>query len=1165
MELNFPKLEEKILKYWKENKTFEKSLAQRKRARDFVFYEGPPTANAKPGIHHVLARAFKDIICRYKTMQGFRVLRKAGWDTHGLPVEIEIEKRLGLKNKKDIEKYGVAKFNEECRKSVFAYKADWEKLTERIGFWLDMANPYITYDNDYIETVWQILKNVWEKNLLYEDYKVVPYCPRCGTGLSSHEVAQGYKKVREPAIYLKFKIDHPAPFWKDTYFLVWTTTPWTLPGNAAIAVNPNLTYVRVKFNNEYLVLAKNRMKSVGVEGEIIREFNGKTILGLRYEPLFAKTRPKQKAYLVVAGDFVSLEEGTGLVHIAPAFGEDDMRVGKKNNLPVLVTVDEAGLFKAEVKPWAGMFVKDADHLIVDDLKTRGLLFKEELYEHDYPFCWRCSSPLLYYAKKSWFINVSKIKKELLGNNQKINWIPSHLKEGRFGEWLSGVKDWALSRERFWGTPLPIWQCKKCKNYEVIGAKKDIARQKFSANRYYILRHGESDCYKEHLSSCWPEKFPCPLTKKGERNTKKVAKKIKGKIDLIFSSDLQRTKQTADIIGEELGIRPVFDERLREFNTGLLNGRPIPEMGKFWDPEGKLSRADYFLRRFEVRAPEGESWTDLKARVYQFLKDTDKKYNDKRILIVSHEAPLTMIEGAVSGMSKKEIVQQKINKSIEVSELRSLDFKNWPYDEDGDLNFHKPFIDEVKFYCKNCRFLMERVPEVIDVWFDAGSMPFAQAHWMGGRRPVLFPADYIAEAVDQTRGWFYTLLSISVLLGFGSPYKNVISLGHVLDEKGEKMSKSKGNTVDPWNVVEKYGADAARWYFYTVNSPGDPKLFSEKEVDQSLKKFIMTFWNSFVFYQTYAGEKKTEQYYKTFRKLSLYNLGPLDNWIISKLHSLIRNVAKYLDNYEITLAAREIENFTLEDLSKWYIRRSRRRLQAMEGKKEFERSSRVLGYVLFELALLSSPFIPFLAEEIHTGLVKNQKSVHLSDWPKANPRFIKTMLNQQMEEIRQIVEKGLKARMEAGIKVRQPLQKLKIKKLRADKRLLDLIKDELNVKEVVFDPKIKEDVDLDTKITHELKEEGIIREIIRYIQEMRKKAGCKPRHRVLAVYSGEGDLNGILDKNKKFILKQIRAEDFVAGKKPKQVFSAKGGPAGGWDAEEEIKVDGNNLWLAIKKL
>jgi len=1159
MDLSFPKLEKKILKFWQKEKIFEKSIEQRKKAPNFVFYEGPPTANAKPGIHHVLSRVYKDIICRYKTMRGFKVLRKAGWDTHGLPVELEIEKKLGLKNKKDIEKHGINRFNKKCRQSVWQYKKDWEKLTERIAFWLDLENPYITYTADYIETVWYILKQIYQKGLLYQDYKVVPYCPRCGTSLSSHEVALGYERIKEPAIYIKFQILNPE--FENTSLLVWTTTPWTLPGNVAIAVNPNFVYQKVKIDNKYLVLAKERQEAVGIKGEIVKEFKGKDLVGLRYQALYSISEEISKsAYRVIPADFVSLEEGTGLVHIAPAFGEEDMIAGKKNKFPILLPVNEEGKFTLDVKKWAGLYVKEADPLIIEDLKNRNLLFKEELYEHDYPFCWRCHSPLLYYAKQSWFINMQKVKRDLIKNNQKINWIPAHLKEGRFGEWLREIKDWVITRERYWGTPLPIWQCKTCNNLEVIGSLKDLLSEKFSDNNYFIFRHGDSLRQTKNVAMCWPEKIFCPLTKEGEKEVETSAKKLKNKkIDIIFSSDLLRTKQTAEILSKETGARIIFDKRLREYNVGIFNGKNPRLVWDYLNKKGNIVSA---------KPPRGESLLGIGKRMSSFLKDLNKKYQNKNILIVSHELPLTILEGILKGWAIEKILEwRKWEKEsrIKTGQFREVDFNDLPYNEKMEIDFHRPYVDGVKFYCQKCRGVMERVPEVIDCWFDSGSMPFAQHHYPFENRDLIdkktqFPADYISEAVDQTRGWFYTLLAISTLLNKGPAYKNVISLGHVLDEKGEKMSKSKGNVVDPWLILEKYGSDATRWYFYTVNQPGDAKLFKEKDVEESLRRFIITLWNCFTFYSTYA-EKIRVNPRKNPRKSAVL----LDKWVISRLNNLIKDTTQKLDKYDVTGAARAIENFVIEDLSLWYIRRSRRRFQKPESEKELKEASITLNCVLLGVSKLTAPFIPFLSEAIYQcSTSKVGQSVHSGDWPKANKRLIDKKLEKKMEKVRGIVSSALAERAKTGIKVRQPLNELKIKTTTLPppsrksgphyelwKELLELIKEEVNVKQITFGKTLK----LDTKITSELKEEGILREIIRNIQEMRKKANLKPRHKISVQYFGTPELNKILAKNKDLILRETLAKDFQLVKKGKRVF----------DVEKETKVGQEALWLAIKKI
>jgi len=1196
------KAEEKIIKFWKEKQIFKKSLE--KQGGDFVFYEGPPTANAKPGVHHALARAFKDVICRYQTMRGKRVLRKAGWDVHGLPVELATEKELGLKNKKDIEKYGIAKFNQKCEESVWRHAQEWTKFTERIGYWLDLDNPYITSDPFYMESVFNIIKQISDRGLLYQGYKVVPYCPRCGTTLSSHEVAQGYKKVKETAIYVKFELQ-AAKFEADLktknqnskiYLLVWTTTPWTLPANVAVAINPDITYVLAEVNKEHLIVAKKRQEVLGDNIRILKEFKGKDLVNLNYKPLFNKKTvtplPKsKKIYKILAAGFVSTEEGTGLVHIAPAFGQDDMELVRAQNIeckapsdeiPIPLTVDEEGKFKKEVKKWKGKFVKEADPLIVEHLQKEGFLFKSEQYEHDYPFCWRCCTPLLYYAKKSWFIGMSKIKKKMIKNNQQINWIPAHIQKGRFGEWLKDVKDWALSRERYWGTPLPIWECESCGHREVIGNRDNLRAQKFTTNNYFILRHGEALSNTKNINSGFPEKEPNPLTQRGKEQIRALLPTLESKkIDLIFASDLLRTKMTAEIVGKFLGIAPKYDKRLRELGYGEFNGKSIQESRDFYNPDRKLSVGEVIKLKFEKPLPGGETYLEVKERILEFIKELNQKYQNKNILIVSHEAVLTMLETFSLGMTIEESAEFRVSSRIQPGEMREIDFNIFPYNEKGEIDFHRPHIDKIQFLCPKCGKPMKRVPEVIDCWFDSGSMPFAQGHWPFADNdklsiindkltpPKLFPADYIAEAVDQTRGWFYTLLGISTLLGFESPYKNVIVLGHILDEKGQKMSKSKGNVVDPWMIIRKYGADALRWYFYTVNQPGDVKLFSEKDVDQALKKFIMTFWNCYAFFKTYAQNSK----FKIDSKFKIQNSKfLLDRWVLSKLNGLVGETTKKLDDYDITGAARAIETFVINNLSLWYIRRSRKRFQKPDNGKELEEASATLYYVLFSLAKLTAPFAPFVSEEIYRGLSSAQ-SVHLKNWPRVRKEFIDKEIEKGMEVVRRVVALGLKIRSDQGIKVRQPLLKLKIQILNVkspkfkinNKEFIELIKEELNVKEVeVVETITKENgwivgedenlkVALNTKITVELKEEGMVRETVRQIQQMRKSAGLKPEDKIAVYYSTNKEFAQILERYKKGILDQVRAINFEAGRKEK----------GGFKVEKELELGGQKLWLGIK--
>lgn len=1153
MKFNLPKIEEEVLKFWKEKNVFEETLKKRKKRPNFVFYEGPPTANGLPGIHHVLSRVFKDIICRYKTMKGYLVKRKGGWDTHGLPVELEAEKSIGIKTKKDIEKYGINNFNKKCKESVWRYKKEWENLTERIGFWLDLKNPYITYENSYLETLFYIIKQFWKKGYLYQEGQIVPWCSRCQTSLSFHEVALGYKKIKEPAIYIKFKIQNskfetsslsPTPFSK-TFLLVWTTTPWTLPGNVAIAINENFIYCKFRnpdFPNEYFIIAKERLNLLNENYEIIEEFKGKELVGLKYQPLYNNEGvQEEKIYQVLHADFVSLEEGTGLVHIAPAFGEEDYQLIKRLNIqcqksnkkkfPILITVNEEGKMKTEGYKWNSIFVKNADPLIIEDLKTRNLIFKEELYEHDYPFCWRCDTPLLYYFHSSWFVKAEKIKKELIKNNQEINWIPSHLKEGRFGKFLEEVRDWNFSRERYWGTPLPIWKCVNCKKIEIIGSREDLRKQKFSSNRYFLLRHGLAfhnilGKIDSNLSK------NTSLTRIGKIQVKKAAKKLKKmlkgeNLDLIFCSEFSRCRETAEIIAKEINFQGEIttDKRINEMNFGIWNDKFLlkfrREVLKF--PE----------KLFYQSLEKGENWTDLLKRASEFINEIEKKYQEKKILIVSHGDPLWFLMSLMEGLEKKEMINFSTLEKyffVKKGEIKEMVYRKFPYNENIDLDFHRPYIDEIEFFCPYCQGKMKRIKEVCDVWFDSGAMPFAQAHWPFAwskikniesvkyqiqnyiKKGYLFPADYICEGVDQTRGWFYTLLVVSTLLGFSSPYKNVISLGHVLDEKGEKMSKSKGNVVDPWQVIEKYGIDATRWYFFTINQPGDAKLFSLKDIENSLKRFIFIFWNCFNFFNTYAFKKNR-------KPLRIKNL--LNQWVLSRLNNLISEVGKDLDKYEIVSAARKIENFLIDDISHWYIRRVRSVFQKeTKEKKEF---SYILKEVILNLTKITAPFIPFLSEKIWTEFKK--RSVHLEDWPKVNKKLIKKELEDKMERIREIVKLVLKERKEREIKVRQPLALLKIKdwKLKADKELLELLKEEVNIKKIIFDSKIKKEIELDLRITPELKEEGIVRELIRSIQEIRKEMGYTPSHFISLNYSSSPYLKEIIEKNKDFILESIKGK------------------------------------------
>lgn len=852
---NPKQVEQKILKFWLESNIFKKSIDQRKGCKPYIFLEGPPTANGLPHPGHILTRIVKDLILRYQTMNGHYILRKAGWDTHGLPVEIEVEKKLGLEDKQAIEKYGIKKFNEECKKSVLRYENAWVENTKRIGFWLDMESPYITFKNEYIESVWWSLKQAYEKKLLYKGHKVVPYCPRCGTALSAHELSQGYKNIEEPSIFIKFKLKN-----EGAYFLAWTTTPWTLISNVALAVNPTETYIKIRYNKQILILAEQRAPPLlkGQEYELLDSFPGKKLEKIEYEPLFDYAKPDKKAWYVVLADFVTMEDGTGIVHIAPAFGEDDYNVGKKYNLPVIQLVKMDGTFPDEVKPWKGKFVKEADPSIIENLQKRGLIEGVHEYRHDYPFCWRCDSPLLYYAMESWFIAMKKVQDSLIKNNNQINWYPQHLQQGRFGDFIRDVKDWALSRKRYWGTPLPIWTCtnKKCRNEICIGSIKEL----------------------RELSESFPD----------------------------------------------------------------------------------------------------------------------------------------------------------------------------------DYDLHKPLVDELIIKCPKCGSNMKREEEVIDCWYDSGSAFFAQWHYPFENKEEFkenFPVDFISEALDQTRGWFYSLLAISTFLFNKQSYNNVLTLGLVLDEENQKMSKSKQNYVNPDIILDNEGADAMRWYLFSANAPWMSTQFYEQAVKDTLGKFILTFWNSYNFFVTYAVLDKFDP---KKDMISVKKRKPLDKWILSKFNKTIIEVNKYLKKFEIHKASRAIDNFVIEDFSNWYLRRSRKRLWVEEKTVDKLAGYSTMYDVCLGLTKSLAPFIPFITEEIYQNLKTDDmpESVHLCNYVKPDEKQIDEKLEEGMKQIRTLVEAGRALRSKIGIKVRYPLSTATLvcdkKTEDSIKDLLDLLNEEINVKQITFE-------------------------------------------------------------------------------------------------------------------
>lgn len=1032
--LNFVDREAEVLKFWKENDIANKCISNREGCDTFTFYDGPPTANGKPHIGHVLTRVIKDMLPRYQSMKGKKVLRKAGWDTHGLPVELEVEKLLGLDGKEQIEKYGIEPFIKKCRESVWKYKGMWEEFSDVVGFWADMEHPYITYENDYIESVWWALNEIWKKGLLYKGHKVVPYCPRCGTPLSSHEVAQGYKDVKERSAMVKFK----AKDEDNTYFLAWTTTPWTLPSNLGLVVNPEVDYVKVSYEGQNLIMAEALVESVfaNKEGEhpVLERFKGKALEYREYEPLYpyAEGKIKKKAFYVMCDGYVTTSDGTGIVHTAPAFGEDDARVCRAYDMPFVQFVDAKGNM-TEDTDWPGTFVKDADPLILDDLKATGKLFKAPKFEHSYPHCWRCDTPLIYYARESWFIKMTAVKEQLIANNNTINWIPDAIGKGRFGEWLEHVQDWGISRNRYWGTPLNVWEC-SCGHQHSIGS---------------------------------------------------------------------------------------------------------------------------------------------------------------------------------------------------IAELKSMS-DNCP----EDIELHRPYIDAVTIKCPECGGEMKRVPEVIDCWFDSGSMPFAQWHYPFENKEIFaerYPADFISEAVDQTRGWFYSLLAISTLLFDNASYKNVIVLGHVQDKDGKKMSKSKGNAVDPMDALRKHGADAIRWYFYENSAPWLPNRFHDDAVQEGQRKFMGTLWNTYAFYVLYAN---IDNFDATKYELEYDKLSVMDKWLLSRLNTLIKAVDNNLANYKVTETAKVLQDF-VDELSNWYVRRSRERFWGKDMDQDKINAYMTLYTALTTVVKLAAPMVPFITESIYRNLVcsvddKAPISVHLCDFPVANEAFIDTELEAEMELVLEIVVLGRAARNASNIKNRQPIGNMYVK---ADRQLDDFFKEivasELNLKAVSFKddmeeylsysfkpqfkvlgPKVgkqigevkaalaginghaakaelestgklkltlksgevellPEDVDitmsqtegfatqrygnvtiaLETTLSQELIEEGFVREIISKLQTMRKENGFQVVDHITVYAAGNDKLVDIMSRNEDFLKKVVLADKVVYGSTEGFV--------------KEWNINGEDITLAVK--
>ncbi|MEK7228238.1 MAG: class I tRNA ligase family protein [Patescibacteria group bacterium] len=1104
--------EEVVLGFWQENKIFEKTThppAGGGGKGEFVFYEGPPTANAKPALHHLEARAFKDVIPRYKTMQGFFVQRRAGWDTHGLPVELQIEKKLGLTSKKQIEEYGVAKFNKECKDSVFTYIKDWEDFTDRIGYWVDKKSAYYTFDNQYIESLWNIIGKINDRGLLYKDYKVVPWCPRCGTGLSSHELAQGYEDVKDLSVTAKFRVVGE----ENTYLLAWTTTPWTLPGNVALAVGKGVEYVRVRVAESQYILAKDRLSVLEGEYEILGDSKGSDLLGLEYEPLYpylkksleSKGEDTSKAFKIYPADFVTTTDGTGVVHTAVMYGQDDFELGTKVGLPKVHTVDETGHFLQNMDFLSGRFVKDEEVAvdIIKDLAHRGLLFKKEKYEHSYPHCWRCKTPLIYYARDSWYVRMSELRQDLLNANEKINWQPEHIKEGRFGEWLREVKDWAFSRERYWGTPLPVWTDKDGKMEVIDSIEKLKSLSKKSGNHYFAIRHGEAE---HNLTETWS---PIPglndtLTENGKEQIKKVAETLKGKIDIIVTSPFSRGQESAKIIAETIGIQSaqiITEPRIGEWNVGSdFSGKPME---------------DYFILRnksedrYHFKHGDGESYADVFTRTAKFLYEAEEKYQNKRILIVTHGGSARAMELVSRGFAYDTLfTSTREYRNFNNAEIREIPFVSLPHNEEYELDLHKPYIDLVELVKDGEK--LTRVKEVVDVWFDSGAMPFAQSHYPFNK-DILYPADFISEAIDQTRGWFYTMLAVGVLMEKGSPYKNVICLGHLLDKDGKKMSKSLGNIVEPFEQMDKFGVDAVLWWMYSVNWAGESKNYDEKSVAEINNKVFNLFGNVLSFYELYRDEKLETK----IRQLAEESKHVLDQWIMARLHQVISEVTASLDAYDLFMPTRALQDF-IADLSTWYLRRSRDRIK--DGDTD---AKHTLYTVLKTTAQIIAPFAPFFAETIWqklnppAGGENYIESVHLSQWPKSEK--VDMTIIEEMEKVRSVVTKGLELRQKAGIKIRQPLEALSIEE-KDLKDYHDIIKDELNVKKILHGELV-----LDTELTPELKAEGIARELMRAIQDMRKQKGLKPEDVIELVIGTNAEGKEVVKKFEKDIKKTVGAK------------------------------------------
>lgn len=1127
---SLPEREEETLRWWKEEKIFESSIEANRGKEPYVFYDGPPFATGLPHYGHLLAGTIKDVIPRYQTMRGRFVRREWGWDCHGLPLENLIEKELGLKQKKDIEEYGIEKFNQKARESVLMYDKEWKEIVPRMARWVDMEKSYKTMDASYTESIWWSFKTLYEKKLIYEGYKSMHICPRCGTTLAISEVGMNYKDIKDISVYVMFELkDEPG-----TYMLAWTTTPWTLPGNVAVAVHPDLQYATVESEGKRYVLAKELVTKVFKEKEhkVVAEAKGKTFIGKAYVPLFdyytndVDLPNRENAWKVVGAEFVTTQDGTGVVHEAPAFGEEDMELAKKLKLPMIQHVGMDGVIKPEVKDFAGLQAKPKDDHTATDveiikvLAAKGLLFAKEKIEHSYPHCWRCDTPLLNYAASSWFVDVTKLKPRLLAENQEVMWVPESMRDGRFGRWLEGARDWAISRSRYWGAPLPVWKCNKCGNVDVIGNLSELKKRTSSGNTYFMMRHGESDNNVADMV-CYGIDDDCHLTDNGKEQVRTQIELLKTQgIDIIYTSPLPRTKESAELLREGLGLPEnalIEDARLREANTGVFNLRPVSEYRSYFSST---------LEKFSKRPEGGENLEEMKMRLTEFLYEVDAKHRGKRILFVTHEYGIWLLQAGAMGMTNEEAAKFRDERGedfVKNAEVVNLSFSPIPHNHRYELDFHRPYIDNIRYPCSCELGTMERIPDVFDCWYESGAMPFASVHYLGDDTTPEgklfrenFPADFIAEGLDQTRGWFYSLLVLSVALFDRSPYKSVIVNGLILAEDGQKMSKKLRNYPDPMEVVKHFGADTLR--LYLMNSPvvrGEELRFSERGVEELYKKVLLRLENVRSFYDLYKG--KTEIF-----DTAPDSQHPLDRWIVARVRELREEMTRALDAHELDRAARPIPQF-IDDLSTWYIRRSRERIKS--GGVSGTLAVETAGWVLARAARLFAPLMPFIADDLYRRLPIPGKrlSVHLESWPDSEE--LDTTVLGEMAQVRALVTVGLEQRAAAKIKVRQPLPSFTVGvELSAD--YMEILRDELNVKRILISPGA--DALLDTTITPELRDEGRVRDLIRAIQELRKASKLKPDEPIVLLLAGTDEALALAKKYISDISSVVRAQEVRYG-------------------------------------